>query len=63
MICKDRHERGRRSAYLAVYLGFQRIALAVVSLLAMVSGEGGAVLAREAGGRVDCAVIEDKSDG
>lgn len=58
MICRDRHQRG--CAYLAVYLGSQRIALAVVSLLAMVSGDGGAVLAREAAGRLDCAVVEDK---
>ena len=50
---KDESEVG--SACLVVYLGSQRSVLAVVILLAMASGEGGAVLVRELA--VGCAVL------
>jgi Na+-transporting NADH:ubiquinone oxidoreductase subunit NqrB len=46
-----------------VYLGSQRISLAVVSLLAMARGEGGAVLEREGSWRgVDWAVLAGVED-
>lgn len=46
----------RMSSYLEVYLGSHRIALAVVSLLAIDSGLGGLVLARDC--RADEVAVE-----